>query len=450
MIGKTFEELLQAHDLDGVRARMTSRNTQVSQALFEYDPKRHNITSRQDKVILDAQSMTTKRIEKLWKLPIPYQQYINEVALVFLYGAPIKWICGTDDTDNAFKKFNEVLKSTHFDSAIRQCKRLAGAETQSAMLVHLYKDSENKPNIKLRVLARSKGDEIYTRFDPYENLTAFAWGYYAEDKFFNTVYHLDLFTSEKVYRGVQDKAGWTVTEEPNILGKIPVILFEQDKEWSGVEALIEREEYIASHTADSNDYFSDPLMVISSDLLQSMPDKGDTAKTLITNNPEGVNNVVKYLTWDSAPQSKKDELDWLQDQILNKTFTPRISLDTLKSLGNLSGKALQTVMLLANIKANRHKERHDELLDRFTSLILTAIAKVLDVSLLEECERIHIDHKFQNPFGNDTQSDIQNLLTCIEGGLMSQETGVEMNPLLSDSTREKERLSEQGDGGQEL
>lgn len=439
----TFDELLRTHDMDAIRTRMTQYSVRITNALNEYDAKKHHIMSRQDKVIMDAQTLTPSRIEKLWKLPIPYQQYINEVALVFLYGEPVKWVCTSENTDNVFQRFQQLLTQLHFNSAIRQCKRLAGAETQSALLLHIYKDATNTPNVKLRVLAYSKGDEIYTRWDQYENLTTFAWGYYTENATGQSIYHLDVFTDKIILRGTYDGGLWDVVEENNVLGKIPVILFEQKKEWEGVEQLIEREEYIASRTADCNDYFSEPLLVMSADLLQSMPEKGDTAKTLITSNPDGVSNVVKYLTWDSAPQSKKDELEWLQDQILNKSFTPRISLDTLKSLGNLSGKALQTVMLLANIKANRHKEQHDELLDRFASLITTTIGKILDVSLYEESQRVHIAHEFQNPFGKDTEKVIADLANAVNNGLLSKQTAIELNPLVSDVVREKDRLEDE-------
>ncbi len=31
------------------------------------------------------------RWEEKWKIPIPYPVFINEIALVFLYGRPLKW-----------------------------------------------------------------------------------------------------------------------------------------------------------------------------------------------------------------------------------------------------------------------------------------------------------------------------------------------------------------------
>lgn len=434
-----FEALLAAKDISAVKDKMTSRLPMVEEAYKEYNTSTHEIMKREDKIITDKKGNFIRK-EPVWKLPIPYPVYINEIALVFLYGQPVKWIQKSEGTDEAFAKFQEVIKSTRFESKIRQCKRLAGAETESAMLFRVYKDTGGHPDVQIKVLARSKGDEIYTRFDQYENLISIAWGYYVKEEKDEIIYHFDIFTKEKTYRCAKRQLGWEVEEEPNFIGKIPVILFQQEKEWKGVESLIYREEFIASRTADTNDYFADPVMIMSSDLIKNMPEKKEAAKTLITNDKDGVGKAATYLTWDSAPQSKKDELEWLQDQILSKTFTPRISLDTLKSLSNLSGKALRTVMMLADIKASKHKEVHDELLDRTASLLCAIIGNVLDVSLSEQCKKIEITHDFQNPFGEDVKDDIDNIIRCIEAGILSEESAIELNPIISDVIREKERI----------
>lgn len=229
-------------------------------------------------------------------------------------------------------------------------------------------------------------------------------------------------------------------QSPNLIGKIPIILFQQEKEWHGVEELIHREEMIASRTADTNDYFADPIAIMSSELIKNLPDKKEAAKTLFTNDKEGVDKAMKYVTWDNAPQSKKDELEWLQMQILSKSFTPNITLDTLKSISQLSAKALRTVMMLADIKASKRKETHDEMLDRTGSLIITIIGNVLDVSLHKQCENLQVAHEFQEPFGEDIETDIKNIAACLDAEIMSNETAIERNPLITDVALEKQRL----------
>lgn len=444
LVGKNqeFEQLLAAKDISAVKDKMCNQEKKIFDALSEYDTFSHEVMKREDKIITDKKGKFL-RTEKVWKLPIPYPVYINEIALVFLYGRPIKWVQQSEGTDKAFDAFLNVIKRTRFDSKIRQCKRLAGAETESAMLFRVFRDDDGKPDVQIRVLARSKGDEIYVRWDQYENIISIGWGYYVKEEKDNVVYHFDIFTKQTIYHCAKRSLGWEVNEEQNFIGKIPIILFQQEKEWKGVEPLIHREEFIASRTADTNDYFSDPIAIMSAEIIKNMPEKKEAAKMLITNDKDGVDKAAKYLTWDSAPQSKKDEIEWLHTQILQKTFTPNITTDTLKSVSQLSAKALRTVMMLADIKASKHKETHDELLDRTTSLITAIIANVLDVSLSGECESLEIGHEFQEPFGDDIADSLTNIVKAVDAGIISTEGAIELNPLVKDVAREKQRLAQE-------
>lgn len=437
-----FEELIKAKDISRVKELFTTREALTAEAMKEYDPKQHEIMSRPDKILKNPKG-ERKGTLKRWKLPINYPQYINEIALVFIYGRPIKWTNQSEGTDKAFSAFQDLIKRTRFDSKVRQCKRLAGAETQSAMLFRVFRNGENKPDCQIRVLAKSKGDEIYARWDMYENLVSFAWGYYVKDSSTETSYHFDIFTPDVIYRCKRVLTGWEVVEEQNPIGKIPVILFQQDKEWKGVEPLIEREEYIGSRTADTNDYFADPMFIVDTDIIKNMPDKNDENKTLISKGKDDVSKAAHYLTWDSAPESKQKEIEWLQKHILTKTFTPNIDFDSMKGLSNVSGKALKQMMLLADIKAQRHKEVHDELLDRTGNLIIAIIGNVLNIALRGECNNLVVGHEFQEPFGEDIKETIENIAKAKDAEMLSTEGAIELNPLVKDKEQELKRIEKE-------
>ena len=437
-----FEELIKAKDISRVKELFTTREALTAEAMKEYDPKQHEIMSRPDKILKNPKG-ERKGTLKRWKLPINYPQYINEIALVFIYGRPIKWTNQSEGTDKAFSAFQDLIKRTRFDSKVRQCKRLAGAETQSAMLFRVVRNNENKPDCQIRVLAKSKGDEIYARWDMYENLVSFAWGYYVKDSSTETSYHFDIFTPDVIYRCKRVLTGWEVVEELNPIGKIPVILFQQDKEWKGVEPLIEREEYIGSRTADTNDYFADPMFIVDTDIIKNMPDKNDENKTLISKGKDDVSKAAHYLTWDSAPESKQKEIEWLQKHILTKTFTPNIDFESMKGLSNVSGKALKQMMLLADIKAQRHKEVHDELLDRTGNLVIAIIGNVLNIALRGECNNLVVGHEFQEPFGEDIKETIENIAKAKDAEMLSTEGAIELNPLVKDKEQELKRIEKE-------
>lgn len=439
-----FEALLRAGDIQAVQERMTDRWELIENALADYNIFNHPINYREDKIVTDKAGNFVRR-EKTWKIPISYPVYINEVALVFLYGRPVKWIQQSGGTERAFEAFIDLIKRTRFDSKLRQAKRLAGAETESALLFRAYRDNDGKPDVQIRVLARSKGDEIYTRWDQYENLLAVAWGYYVKENVNDTVYHFDVFTPKTIYRCRRVLKGYEVKQEENLIGKIPIILFQQEKEWADSEPLLHRLEYIASRTADTNDYFADPIAIMNADIVRNMPEKSAANKLLITKGGEGVDAAAKYLTWDSAPQSKKDEVEWIEEKIYTMTFTPKISLDSLKNVSQLSAKALNTVMLLANVKAARRKESHDELLDRTASLITAIIANVTDISLAGECANLVVNHQFQEPFGDDITEMLDNIVKAYNAGIISTEGAVELNPLVKDAAAEIDRINKEAE-----
>lgn len=439
-----FEELIAHKDIGRVREMFVSKAEQAREAITEYDTETHAIMFRKDKILKDKDG-NRKGFVKRWKLPIGYPAYINEIALVFIFGRPIKWTQESEKTDEAFSAYTDFIKRTHFNSKVRQCKRLAGKETQSAMLFRVFKDRDGKPDCQIRVLARSKGDEIYARWDLYENLVSFAWGYYVKETSTTSAYHFDIFTPDWIYRCKQVLTGWEVVAEKNPIGKIPVILFEQEKEWEGATRLIEREEYVGSRSADTNDYFSDPKLVIDADVIKSMPKKDDENKTLVAKPGTKVSEVAHYLTWDSAPESKKQEIEWLEKHILTKTFTPNIDFDNMKGLSNVSGKALEQMMMLATIKADKRKDTLDELMERTSSLIKAIIGNVLDTSLYQQCQELEIGHEFQEPFGEDITEVINNIVKAKDGEIMSTDSAIALNPLVKDHLREQELVRKEAE-----
>ncbi|MDR2139828.1 MAG: phage portal protein [Tannerella sp.] len=439
----SFEELLAGKNVGRAIALMTDNEKRVNKSLRVYNISEHNIMERKDKPVLGKDGELL-RLDRRWKIPIPYPVYINEIALVFLYGKPLKWSQASEGTDRAFQAFTEILERTRFDAKIRHAKRLAGAETQSAMLFHVYRNDEGKADVLIKTLAKSLGDHIYFRKDQFDRLTAFARGYSLKKDDGREVYHLDIYTKEKIYRCEKVNFGWEVDEEANPVGKIPVILFEQETEFDGVEGMIERREWITSVLADVNDRFSSPMLVSIGDKVLSLPEKMEDAKSIhIKPSENGPKADVRYLTWDSASESKKLEVEDLDRLILNNSFTPDISYEQLRGLSGISGRALKLMMTLAVIKADKRKETHDEYASRIGSLMTAIIGNALQVGLKQECDRLRLQHEFQEPFGDDVEAVLNNLIRTYNAGGLSLDSLIEMNPIIRDAEAEKARIREQ-------
>lgn len=442
-----FESLIESKDISRAIACMENRESFIDAALYEYNVETHEVMKRIDKPITDKKGNVT-RTEKRWKLPIPYQVFINEIALVFLYGRPVKWTQNSRGTDKSFEEFNNLMKRIRFDSRIRQAKRIAGAETESAIFFRVFRNEEGKPDCQVKVLARSLGDDLRFIFDEYGNMIAAGWGYYTKtDAEKDSTYNFNIYTSKQEFHCRRDGilTGWNVDIRTNEIGKIPIILFRQEKEWHGVQSLIEREEWIGSRSADTNDYFADPIAIINADIIKNVPEKNEEAKLLVRSGGDANQKGVEYATWDAASESKENEKKWLEKHILTKSFTPNFDYDSLSGLTNASGKAMQQLFLLADIKAAKRKESHDELLDRTASLCRSIIGNVLNVGMKGEVEKLEIGHEFQAPFGDDIKEMVDMLATAYESGGISLETYVERNPLVTDSKSEMERIKAEED-----
>lgn len=435
---QSFSELLASKDVTRALSMMSDRSTKAEEYLQEYEVSSHKVMDRNDRAVYDKKG-NFLRWSKRNKLPIPWQKYINEIALVFLYGRPVKWAQASEGTDEAFAYYQELMREIRFDAAVREAKRSAGAEGCSAILYHTYKDKEGKPRLLLNVLSRKNNDYIYTIKDQYKRLTAFAWGYYLTDSGNKTTFHVDIYTADSIYRAKRGNVGWEVVVMQNPVGKIPVLLFEQDPEHADVQALIERDENMESTDADVNDRFANPAMVATAEILNSLPKSEEEAKLFILKN--GGN--VSYLTWDQASESKKNEFERLEKHILSKSFTPNIDFDNMKSLGNLSAKAIRKVMLLAVIKAEKRKETHDGYMNRHFSIMKAIMGNVLDYAHKAQYDALVCTHEFQEPFGEDVSEVLADISKQYNDGAMSRETYIELSYLVKDPKGELERIKQE-------
>ena len=152
---------------------------------------------------------------------------------------------------------------------------------------------------------------------------------------------------------------------------------------------------------------------------------------------------VSYLTWDQASESKKNEFERLEKHILSKSFTPNIDFDNMKSLGNLSAKAIRKVMLLAVIKAERHKESHDGYMNRHVSIMKAIMGNVLDYAHKAEYDALEVTHEFQEPFGDDVSETLADISKQFNDGAMSRETYLELSYLVKDAKAELERIKQE-------
>lgn len=426
---KTIYELMEEKSVDRVLKMMDSREEKIDKALKEYNPELHDVCNRPNKYREDnSEPYITE------KLPRTRERYINEVELFFLLGEPIKWQ-KREGEDEAFQIFSDYLKETFFNAKIRQCKRLAGAETISALITHLYRKPDGTIGSDVFVAARSTGYKIRYLFDQYKNLIALAYGYTLKENGVNVPYW-NIETAESVYECRKSGFGWSIDSIPNPSGKINAILFLQPKSWDGSERRIRRDEMLDSKIGDTNNYYADPIAAATADVIASLPDN-DKPGRLIQMPSE--KSQFRYIEPPQDSATRRDEKDNLNRTILFDTFTPDFSFENMKGLGTLSGVAIHNAMILGYIKRANRLEIYEEMIMRYLHLTLK-ILTLLYPDKKTLIEALKIDFEFSDPFPEDKTTHWNGIVSLYAGGLVSLETAVTMLALTDAPEEEIERI----------
>ena len=195
-------QLIKDGDISTAIALMQNREDEVDIALSEYKPELHKVMKRPNKFRKNKDPYISE------KLPRNRQQFINEVELFFLLGKPIKWE-KKNGNDDVYQMFLDFIDKTRFNVTMRKVKRLAGAETESAKLYHLYRNESNQAEVKVVVLARSTGYKLRPLFDQFGTLVAFAFGYSVKSSG-KSVQHWDIQTKDFYFNCKKGTVGWEV------------------------------------------------------------------------------------------------------------------------------------------------------------------------------------------------------------------------------------------------
>ena len=106
-------------------------------------------------------------------------------------------------------------------------------------------------------------------------------------------------------------------------------------------------------------------------------------------------------------------------------------------------------MLLADIKAAKHKENYDELLDRTANVVKAIVGNVMNVGLKAQSEELKVTHSYSEPFGEDIAAAISNIVQAKDAGILSTESSVSINPLVSDPAKEMDRIADEAEANAE-
>lgn len=412
-----LREYIKAGKINEAKGLFQNRDEAVLDAIKEYNPEQHAVMNRLNKERKGGDPYITE------KLPIAWQRYINDVSVFFMFAKPVIWreVNATNETEEAFKAFEKFLKDTKFHTGIRQAKRLAGAETESAKIYHVYKGKDGLPKVKPIIIAKSSGYKLRPLFNQYGDMPAFAYGYFLKEGN-KTVEHFDIMLPDVIYNCRKENTGWEIESIVNPIGKIPAIYYRQPKEWDGVQPRIERDEMLDSKQGDTNNYFADPIAKITSGAISSIPNPEQVGKIVQLRSKE---DVFEYVEPPTATEMRDSEKKTLRDTILLNSFTPDFSYEQMKGTGTLSGEAMNRALIVGYIKRDNRMEIYDELLEREKNLILAIMRNVTHIPLASKIDKLEIEHQLAEPFDEDTKTRWGAIGKAYTDNVMSLETAVD-------------------------
>jgi len=451
-------------NVDNYKAQLDPTQHQIMINKIKYpdkwvkvDKSEEGAPGSEDNTIQVTQSQNgggTFKLEKIARIAVAIQDLIVKRAVAFTFGNPPKLNAepkkGTKEQD-VLDSINRVNFDNKIRTLNRRIARVLFSATEVAELWYPVDLGDKQDRygfespFKLRcaIFSPLNGDKLYPYFDDNGDMQAFSRQYQLQMKDDKKKTYFETYTATQHYIWAQDDSGtWALLEgypKKVMIGKIPVVYARQDDvEWSIVQGLIERLEELLSHFADTNDYHASPKIVVKGQIL-GWSKKGESG-SIIEMDPEG---SAEYLTWSQAPESVKLEIDTLLRFIYTLTQTPDISWESVKGLGNISGRALRLLFMDAHLKVQDKTEIFDDYLQRRLSIqqAFLAVMNEKDKAYSNAAKTLQVEPQIEPYMLRDEESEVDEISTALGGKpFISRHTAVSRLGWAKDTETEIETI----------
>ena len=332
------------------------------------------ITDEDGNPMLDANGKERfrKSHRALNRVGLPYQKRIVDIATMFQTAIPYKY---TAEDSPLFTAFQEVIKSNKMSFSDSKICTEVKRYTQVAELWYTEEKQNEKYGVPSKFLLRHmilspEKYKLYPRFDDNNNLISFA----VESTTKEGEIVFQAFTAEFIYTFTTKNGQTTTKVEPNIIGKIPVVLYQQEKpEWEAVQHLIEIAEVQRTYFSESNRKFGEPILMIAGKVEGKM--SGNNTGGKVFEVKDGGN--VQFVVPPNANESFDKEMSMNRRDIHEFSHTPDLSDEFYAGKGNmLSGVGRKLAWLPAHLKVKDNEAIFIPALQRRINIILAFLSKM--------------------------------------------------------------------------
>ena len=324
------------------------------------------------------------RLEPVARIALAIQRLIRDRAVSFTFGNPVTLNCTTEDATElaVLQAIKRIFYDVKISTINRRAARNIYGTTEVAELWYSVDAEEHelygfktRKKFKVALFSPAFGDTLYPYFDENRDMVAFSREFKRKGADLKNRTYFETYTKDWHYlwscennEDGQKSGQWQLIEgypKKLAIGKIPVVYGCQPKvEWEDVQSLIDRLEKLLSNFADTNDYHASPKIFVEGKIV-GFARKGEAGG--IIEGEEGAK--ASYLSWQSAPESVKLEIETLLKMIYTITQTPDISFDTVKGIGSVSGVALKLLFMDARLKVQDKCEIFNEYLQRRINIL---------------------------------------------------------------------------------
>lgn len=466
--------LLQTNPKEAISkmAENTKDRIKILQLREEYNDVNRNLRPshvgriQQDKWIGEGERA---KFVRAVKIPFPFQNKIVMTGTAFEVGEPVTLVPYIDSEtvqkNKISKEIERLWKVNRIDSILQDAISKKKSELQCAVLFYIKDIGEQsminrligvnpKRDIKIDLLKNEDG-VMTPYFDSFGNMEGFMWQFTVK-KSGKTRNFAWIYTDKLLYKVEEEDNGTAKVEKTNHgFNKIPVVYFSQPyPEWHIIREMIDRYEVAMSKLGASNDYSGHPILMLYGEVLNA-PDKDEDGKALRFNIKEDddtgkiKHGDAKFLTHDNAPESVGLELEKLEKFIYSLSSTPDLSLENLKGIGDISGKAIRLMFMDAIIKAKMNEGSNRTSIERIISVFMSGLVTTVSPNLKSEAEKTYFDVKFNSILPNDLTEDILTYVQAVNAKILSQREAIKVMGIAENVDRELEEIRKESAERQE-
>jgi hypothetical protein len=388
----------------------------------EFNPKLHAIVT--DKTLRPDKVRKNGTIEKVARITYGGQRLAARRMTQMAFAIPVKRLYDTKKDkvkEEQARAIEAVYKTARIDSinTKRMFAYFASCEIASMWFPVKREGNETygfKSDYELRCRSYSPMDSKFSRiecaglypvFDNSGDMIYMSFEYYRiEDN--KKIQYFETFSKTEHFVWKND-GGWKKSDDPDdffevVIQKHPLSYLQRPLPiWEDTSANNQEIEFALSRESDILKKNSAPIVKLEGKLLNGEAPETETAREVYQ--MENGGNVA-YVTWEQQIEALRYFIETLKKNTEEELQLPSLSLESMKSLGNIGYDARKTLLTDPHLKVGDESGDIIEFLDRECNVIKAFLGE-MNTKWKDSIKDLKVTHVITPFIQNDEKEDIE-------------------------------------------